>query len=344
MVHEPISKIVAVFINDVQVPVIKQRRAFLGPDDAKKNINGYTNIPRSLIPANMLVNGQPTSPWRGGPRGIQSAIAPIAPTASLAIQPLQLSSRVKSGEVVDISDSDDEPDSPSPHTSSLSPSQTMPRPGMQVSLHSCSVIDNDGGATEPVSHTRATPVALATVTGGVKSDLKKFAAPFPRMPKAAPAAPSLAPAPAPIGREPIHASPVREASSAFTGGGVDFVSSASTISSIASVSSVSLDTASLFSPRNSPSKSIGSLPPPATFFYTRFSPIVPPGPSSERWLSENNWPPRFANVLRQVAEETSLGSWMEVLVERHNVDLEAAEAMVQCLIKDYESQSFLPSY
>ncbi|KZP18259.1 hypothetical protein FIBSPDRAFT_956430 [Athelia psychrophila] len=84
--------------------------------------------------------------------------------------------------------------------------------------------------------------------------------------------------------------------------------------------------------------------PPATSYYTRFSPIIPSGPSSERWLAENQWPPRFTNVLREVAEDNSLGKWADVLVEKHNVDRESAGAMVKCLLEDFERQSLPPTY
>ncbi|KAF7975663.1 hypothetical protein HWV62_8749 [Athelia sp. TMB] len=68
--------------------------------------------------------------------------------------------------------------------------------------------------------------------------------------------------------------------------------------------------------------------------YTCFTPIIPPGPATERWLLDNKWPPRFANVLREVAEELSLGSWVNVLMEKHNVDHKSAKAMVKCLLED----------
>lgn len=69
--------------------------------------------------------------------------------------------------------------------------------------------------------------------------------------------------------------------------------------------------------------------------YGDFQPIVPPGPYSEQWLSKHQWPPRWANILRTVAEENSSGRWAEVLMEEYHVPEEAAEALKACIIDDF---------
>lgn len=293
-VHQPLSTVVGTFISNVQVPVIAHQRAWLGIDNATQNVQGHAYVPRGLVPMNMVAGGQPSSPWRGRPAGVaaasaESAPAPLTPvhpsdvavastttpftsqhlsgamatSAAVSLMPqpvyntqrLRLSLHANQGEIIEISDSDDEADATVPST----PSRPSQKPGAQSSLQAHSATQN-----QPAS---------------------------PRAPS-----PSI-----------------------------------STISSIL---------ISPFLARGVLSESVIAPPTPGLTYYTRFSPIIPPGPASERWLSENGWPARFASVLRKVAEETSLGQWADVLVGRHGVDREPAKAMVKCLLEDSESQYY----
>lgn len=214
------------------------------------------------------------------------------------------------GEIIEIPDSDDSDneDGAMPSTPSR-PSSNMPNPAVRGFLRTRSAINKD--ITTPALCVDT--ASLADVAG----DLKRYASPHPFVPQATPT-PASTPFP----------------TTSAIGAGSDFSSRQERPSSGSTPSTVSSITTSSFSPYGAPT----------TSYYTRFNPIIPPGPSSERWLAENGWQPRFANVLREVAEATSLGSWADVLAEKHSVDRESAEAMVKCLLEDFELQNLPPTY
>jgi hypothetical protein len=45
---------------------------------------------------------------------------------------------------------------------------------------------------------------------------------------------------------------------------------------------------------------------------------------------------QWANVLRSVAEQHTYGRWVQVLVEEYGVREDAAEAIRDCIMADYE--------
>lgn len=122
-VHAPLSNMVNMFISDIQVPVIKYQ-CHLGDDNASQNVQGHTDIPQGLVPANISENGRPSSPWQGGPRGT----VPLAPPHLSNTQPLQPSSCALYADIIDIPDSDKEEDSAALPSMPSRPSRTKAKP------------------------------------------------------------------------------------------------------------------------------------------------------------------------------------------------------------------------
>lgn len=302
--HEPLSLMVAASVRDVQVPVVAQHRAQLGNDKATQNIQGYTHVPSGFVPTKMALNGHSCSPWRGGRRG-------------------------PGAKVINISDSDDSDNENGAMPSTPSrPSSNTPNPAALGFGRTHPAINEKTTVSKPEEKKDVTMPALCAGAASLKDgDLKRYASPNPFTPRATPTAPST-PFPAPAAINVVSNSSSQQ----------ERYSLGSTISTVSSI------TTSPSSPNGTSSESVSSVSHPTASYYTRFNPIIPPGPSSERWLAENGWSPRFANVLREVAEENSLGSWADILVENHGVERESAGAMVRCLLKDFELQSLPPSY